>query len=516
MANKILKIPSYSVELWSNTGVYVADVSDIIATDLSMSFALNDVEQIAFSLDLVQFEAKCKRIGAEPRNILDPYRTEVRIRRDDFYLVGGQVVYVQANFNNQSANIIEVRCTGYLNYFKDRYITPGKGPSKNAALYVNRTYAQLARQLITDTQSSYNYVVNNSFEADLTGWSYTGQSGGSILRNTAAFYTSPASLSVNGPTTTSGTRIARYSLLLKKGNSYDVTAWVRKNNTNTSSNISVYLYGQESIIGSPTQVSGAIWTKLSMTFSPTVDITGVGFQSADGDFLIDDITIELTGDNSLRRNFGVTLGVDTASATQDSTRSRINDYDDQNVKEGIINLTKLESDNFDFKFTHDKVFNIYSRLGSDKPEIELVYPQNIYSMNVSRDASTLGNKIMGIGSGMGEERLESTAVDGTSALAYKVREKIPLFNNVSTQSVLDNNVVGTLHEYTFLYEKLALSLHSNVINPAEVNVGDAVTIRVDGSTFINNVFGLYRITAMDIHVNINSSEDISAKVEAWA
>lgn len=515
MANKILKIPSYSVELWSNTGVYVADVSDIISTDLSISFSLNDVEQIGFSLDLVQFEAKCARIGAVPRNILDPYRTEVRIRRDDVYLVGGQVVYVQANFNNQSANIIEVRCTGYLNYFKDRYITPGKESSKDGSLYVNRTYAQIARQLVIDTQASYNYVLNGSFTTDATGWSYDGTSGGSIARNTSAFNTTPASLSVIGSAPTTGTRTARYSVILKQGNTYDVSAYVRKNNVSTSSTVFVYAYGQNGAVGPVATISGTTWTKISFSFSPSANTTFLGFSSTTGDFLLDDVVVELTGDNTTRRDFGVTLGVDTASPFQNATRSRIDDYDNQNVKDGIINLTKLEADNFDFKFSHDKVLNIYSRLGSDKPEIELVYPQNIYSMTVGRDASTLANKIKGIGSGMGEERLESTAVDGLSALAYKVREKIPLFNNVSTQSVLDNNTIGTLYEYTSLYESLALSLHTNVINPTEVNVGDAITIRVDGSTFIDSVFGLYRIIGMDLHINKNSAEDISLKVIQW-
>lgn len=368
----MLETPEYTVELWSLSGVYVADVSDILTSGLRINFKLNDVESVDFTLDLVQFEAKCARIGAEPRNILDPYRSEVRIRRNDIYIVGAQVVQVNANFNNQSPNSIEVRCTGYLNFFKDRYITPGVLPSADGSLYSDRTYAQIAWQLIEDTQSQDN-----------------------------------------------------------------------------------------------------------------------------GDF-------------------GVTLGVDYASPDQAATRTRRYDYDNQNVKDGIINLTKLEADNFEFRFEPDKTLNFYTRLGSDMPEIELVYPQNISSVKVLRDASTLANRIIGYGSGIGDERISSVQLDFYSSTAYKVRERIELFNSVSTQETLDDNTEAVLYEYRNMYEIPSLSLHTSVIDPNEVKVGDAIYVRIDNSTFISNVNGMYRILEMDIDVGVDGQEDISIDVTEWA
>jgi len=368
IATESLDIPEYTVELWSSTGVYMADVSNILVSGLSIDIPLNDVEQVDFSLDLIQFEEKCARIGATPKNVLDPYRTEVKIKRNGAYLLGTQVVQAEVNLNNESANTIEVRTTGYLNLFKDRYITPGVAPASNAGVYANKTYAQLAQRLILDTQYQTN-----------------------------------------------------------------------------------------------------------------------------GDF-------------------GVRIGSDTASEAQNPGRTRQGDYDNQNVKDGIINLTKLEADNFDFKFTWDKKFNVYERLGSDKPDIELVYPFNVVSMKILRDASTLANKIIGLGSGLGDERLSHTEIDSTSASTYVIREKIELFNSVNNQNTLESNVQGLIPIYKDMYESPVVELTNGAVIPGEVWVGDAVLVRVEGSSFIETIDDMYRITNMRIRVTNDLEENISLKL----
>lgn len=367
-----LDIPEYTVELWSSTGIYTADVSNLLVSSLRINMPLNDVEQVDFTLDLIQFEEKCARIGANPINILDPYRTEVKIKRNGAYLLGTQVVQVQINLNNDSPNTIEVKSTGYLNLFKDRYITPGESPAADVSAYSNKTYAQLSQRLIIDTQSQD--------------------------------------------------------------------------------------YG----------------------------------------------------------DFGVTLGEDNASLDQSMTRTREGDYDNQNVKDAILNLTKLENDNFDFKFTWDKRYECYTRIGEDKPNVELVYPQNIVSMYISRDASTLANKIIGIGSGIGIERLTSVSIDSTSATAYSIRERIELYNSTSNQSTLDSSVEGLVPIYKDIYETPTVELTNGAIQPGEIITGDAVLVRVEGSTFSTSINDLYRIINMTIAVSKDSEETITLKLVKWS
>lgn len=355
-----MNAPEYTVELWDINGVYVADVSNIISGDLKIQAKLNDAEDVEFSLDLVQFESLCESINETPRNILEPYRTDVRIRRNGQYILGSQVVQASVNFNNESPNSLQVKCTGYLNYFKDRYVTKD---------YTSSKYALMAWDLIDTTQTGTN------------------------------------------------------------------------------------------------------------------------------------------------RNFGVTLGGDTASTGQSS--GRVRNYDLQEVKDGIINLTKLENDNFDFYFTADKKIYLTPRMGSNKPEIELVYPQNIASMSVTRDASTLANRIIGLGSGIGDERLQSVVIDNASASTYKVRERTEMFNSVINSAALDANTNGVLTVYKDIYEVPSMNIQPNELDLNSVWLGDAVTLRVDGSTFIDNVDGIYRIINIGISVSVDGEESISIDVIKW-
>ena len=200
-------------------------------------------------------------------------------------------------------------------------------------------------------------------------------------------------------------------------------------------------------------------------------------------------------------DFGVTLGVDLASPNQSATRTRMKEYDLQEVKDGIINLTKLENDNFDFEFTPQKVFNVYSRLGSDKPEIELVYPDNITSMTVKRDATSLYNKFIGLGSGIGDERLAFSATDNISAITYRLRERVELFNNIETLSILQDSVLGKLPIYKDIEELPSLNISTGDIDINTVKVGDAISVVINDSSYVNSINGMYRIVEIGGNVS---------------
>lgn len=358
--NETLQSPDYTVELWDLDGIFVADISHIIRTSLRLSSKLNDVEDISLTIDLVQFEKMCADIGVLPRNILEPYVTDIRIRRNGQYLMGGQVVAVQGNFNTSDYSL-EIKATGYLNYFKDRYKTGN---------YTNKTYAQIAWQMIKDSQDT-----------------------------------------------------------------------------------------------------GANW------------------------------------------DFGVTLGGDSASSGQ--AGNRVREYDNQEIKDGIINLTKLENDNFDFYFTHDKKVYFTPRQGSDKPEIILEYPQNLASMIIAKDASTLANTILAIGSGMGDERIEATANSVSSQLNYKVRQRVSTYSDVSQMATLQAKVRGERDFYSELYSRPIVHVRPGELDINDVWIGDAVTIRNYVSTTLS-LDGLYRIVGLDIDWSVDGEENVSLEVEAWS
>jgi len=498
MSPEVLNTPEYTVEVWDINGVFVMDISDLIATSLRITREVNTVEDISFAIDLVQFELRCASVGANPRSIIEPYRTDIKIRRNGVYLVGGQVVQANINFNQQDTNKIEIKCTGYLNYFKDRFISD---------FYRNKTYAQMARQLITDTQSQPNLISNSHFYTDVGGWFAIDS--GYIAWDANEGYNYPGSLYVSvttGPNTFGG---ARWPEGLLAGVTYTLS--FKAKTTTTGGNI---YYDSGAGVAGSTAVSTTNWTPYTFTWTQAANSSRIDIKSTGSmNFYLDDVKLTSSLDNPAYFDFGVTLGVDNASAGQAATRQRT--YDLQNVKDGIVNLTKLENDNFDFEFTANKVFNIYARLGSDKPEVELVYPQNITSVRVTRDASTLANRIIGLGSGIGSERLETVATGYSSAAAYRIRERTETFNSVQEQSTLDANTFGKLNVYETMYEVPALTVEANHLDLDEVTLGDAITIRIDNSSFVNTINGMWRIMKMTINVDRDMNESVSLDVEAW-
>ena len=490
----------YIVEVWDINDVFVADISHLISGSLRINRKLNDVDDIAFSIDLVQFEKLCASIGARPLNILEPYRTDIKIRRNGEYMVGAHVVRTNVNFNASETNKIEIQCTGYLNHLKDRLMTKS---------YERRTYAQIARELITDTQAAYNHVKNSSFANGITGW--INSDGGYILWDknlghdgNGALYSSVTT----GPNTFGG---AMWQMPTTAGLQYTVKFWYRA----LTAGGTIYI-AHDNVAPriNETPIVDTNWTYFETTF--TAPNSGIGISiKTDGstDFWLDEVVISDNIDAPIRRSFGITLGADNASANQQNDRVR--NYDLQNIKDAIINLTKLENDNFDFSFDANKVFTTYTRLGSDKPHVELVYPQNITSLTTARDAQTLYNKIFGLGAGIGDERLEATLLDTDSSLVYRVREKTELYNSVEIMNTLTTNTYGALIEQKDMYDDVAVTVSNNTLDLNDVIVGDAIYVRIDGSSYVDYINGLFRIVEMSLDVSPEMQESVKLTLKKW-
>lgn len=501
MLPKVLEIPEYSIEVWDINDVFVADISHLVASDISFKLAINQPEDFYISIDLVQFEKLCEQIGARPLNIIEPYRTDIRVKRNGDYLFGVHVIDVQANFNSQETNKLLIQCSGYLNYFKDRYITNE---------YRGMTYAQISRALIKETQEAYNYVTNSRFEQGIVGWENI--DGGYIQYVKNGGKNSFGGLFANvteGPNSYGGARWSK-NLNLKAGTQYTLTFDAR------TDSLSGYLYVR-TWAGNPTWTSSSLntsWETYTLTWTQGVDSNYLDIKSEGNvDFWVDNVVLNDNINTAQNRNFGVTLGYDFASNSQET--NRIRNYDLQNIKDGIINLTKLENDNFEFQFTADKRYDVYTKLGSTKPNIEFVYPQNITSMSARRSAQGLFNQVTGVGAGIGSERLESLQFDKNSAAVYRARETVELFNSVSTQGVLDNNVTGYLSLSKDLYDIISVNISNNEFDLNEIKLGDVIYIRVDGSTYVDFVNSFYRIIEINVNVSQNMEERVKLELEKY-
>lgn len=133
----------YEFELWIN-GVMVADITRL-AQSRKFTIKRNDSEELEFTLDVKAFEAHCVAAGRDPEATLVPYVTDVRVKRMGSYLFGVQVVDIAYTFNEAGASMV-VKSTGFLDLFRDRYIT------KN---YTLDEVTFIARDMLDETQVVY-------------------------------------------------------------------------------------------------------------------------------------------------------------------------------------------------------------------------------------------------------------------------------------------------------------------------------------------------------------------------
>lgn len=505
-ADRILEVVQYDVEIWDwHTGDYVADISNILTDGLDITWVLNDAEDLTFSIDLVQFEKKCEAMGSTPDEVLTPYVHDIRVRRNGEYILGCQVVETSIEIPNDEPPRINVKCTGFLNLFKDRYI------SEPLAGY---TYAGIARKLVERGQQADPVIKNSTIDIDASYWLSTT---GALAKSTVAPKVGAGCLQVT-----------------RSGTGWVVTGTQMRINASTPMHVEVWVSGQggrpiyfrerqyinqsadQRTLYSFTPVASDTWYRVEFDFT-TYWVDGYILieqdrTNANVDLRVDDCWVTRVDDEDSLQDFNVALGEDTASAYQEPNRQMA--YALQNIKDALVDLTEMEDDNFDFEFLPDRTFNCYHRKGAVKQGIEAVYPGNVDSMNINRTAANLANKIQNIGSGIGDERIEVWATDRTSREKYGTRESVITNNNVSIKGTLSALAEGRLKDSKDPTNLPKLSVHDSSINPSNVQVGDAITVKIDnGDEYLTTVNGIYRVMEISLNVSQENVESMDLTLE---
>lgn len=202
-------------------------------------------------------------------------------------------------------------------------------------------------------------------------------------------------------------------------------------------------------------------------------------------------------------DLGVTLGHTEVTFNSDL------DADFKDVKSIIQLYTYAQPTTYDFEITPDKVFNTYLNMGSDRTYIQLIYPQNIKSIRIPRSSDTLYNRVIGLGSGIGNERLQTIRNNSNSQLKYRIRSTKETFNDVKRLNTLNNNADGVLNQSYEVQVLPEIDVNGNEVDLDILRVGDWVYVRIDGSAYSDDVDGTYRIFGMRIGVDQNNFETVS-------
>jgi len=523
---RFLATPQYDIEVWTRDGDFVADISKYLTTDLSITWKLNDVEELSFSISLDALEL-LRQNGVSTIDLLTPYAHDIRVRRNGEYIVGCQVVEANVKVDNDQIPTVEVKATGFLNIFKDQYI------SEPMAGY---TYPEMAHKLINRAQHADCLVKNPTGDIDASYW----LSDTSSVAQTTVSYAGAGAIQASAsssPTTLST------QLNVRSGTLISVNVWV----SGAIGTVNVYereLINQSSnqvLIGSLSLTSAGTYTQLVVnSYTTSFDNGYIYFSEAQTGtpLRIDNCFVSRIDDEDSLNNHYVgciysglddtTGGTGHNYATSGYTDREFN-YELQNVKDAIMDLTQMGEDYFEFEFTPDRIFNTYDRKGSDRTDIEIMYPGNVHSMTVERSAADLANKIQEIGSGIGDERLEVVLSNYDSRLLYGTRESAVTQNNVSLEETLEGLAQGELDERSELIPVISVQIQDGSINCGNVQTGDVLAVRIGDylgvlgqqqnlSTRIHlellgGVEGWYRVKQIQARVAQDGGEALTLKLE---
>lgn len=202
-------------------------------------------------------------------------------------------------------------------------------------------------------------------------------------------------------------------------------------------------------------------------------------------------------------DYGVRRGVDIGGGRTKRDRN----YSRKEVASLILQMSQV-IDGPDFDFSPDKKFNTYAAKGAYRPDVRLTYPGNIQEFSFNRTVEKVANYIYGIGSGNGDDAVQSTAEDATSENYIYRREKVMTWNSVVEQDTLNEHTNASLHYYKDIIELPSVTLKDNTLDLSQVDVGDTISLELLSNISLRHVNGFYRIEKIDCTVDENDSEKV--------
>lgn len=136
-------IKDYELELrgaWS--GAIIDEISDI-CTGRKWSVTRNGIETLEFTMDLDAFEQRMALLGEDPYSIMMAYTADIIVVKKGVRKFGTHIYDRQYSLDVDGKSV-SVKADGYLNLFKDRYITK---------TYTPQSMTDIAWDLIDETQS---------------------------------------------------------------------------------------------------------------------------------------------------------------------------------------------------------------------------------------------------------------------------------------------------------------------------------------------------------------------------
>lgn len=112
----------YEVLVYSKDGLPMGNIF-ALCKNFQWQKVRNDAGSVSFDLNLEQYESYIEEIGFgdDPFAFMETGRNDIRVKRNGQWLIGTNVIKFDYSVD-ENAVMMKVQCTGYLNYYKKRYI----------------------------------------------------------------------------------------------------------------------------------------------------------------------------------------------------------------------------------------------------------------------------------------------------------------------------------------------------------------------------------------------------------
>ncbi len=498
-----LKIPDYRIELYdSKSNKMLADLSNIAISDLTIEKERNQPDFGDVTIEYTQFIKKMERTSTWSQNVLEPYLTNVVIKRDFKPLTGGYLEHVSLKLSQVGKEELQVKFSGFGEMLNKRFIEVGYG---------GMTYAQMARQIVTDAQHEKNYIENYAFETSedwFDGWTYSSGEeptrsnprlwGGGIyiLSGQGIRYNFPDKMESNHGD-------LFFSFYSKHSGTYRIDLIDSNNST------------IRSVSGS---VSGESFVKNSITIPNTSqEVYGIRFNVLSGNLDLSEFQLYKKPSPGDEYDLGIRFGDYYPDVNWPATRTR--HYHQQNAKDALYNLSKLAEnpeENFEYNFSWDRKFNLYEYEGNPAVVKTITYPGDIQTIEIERGIEEVYNTNYGSAQ---EEQSTSTS-DGVSSVVkwatlaqdkssinkYGVLAKYSSYSGVKNQQDLDNAAKADLNIHNDIQTVPSLLIETNKLNPSNLSIGDATGLNVLADEYFSFLNGAYRIYSYRLNITTDSVE----------
>lgn len=532
---------------------FIVDISSLAISNIRITKERNLPDTLDVTIEYTQFKKKLAEEGSMAKNVLMPWLTEIKIQRNFKTIFTGSLYSMSLNLSSVGREELTLKCMDWGQKLDKRLVSVG---------FRNMSYPQIAQALINEAQHELNWIENYAFEYSdnetyFSEWVYNNNPDPDNKPARADDYYWGVSSKVGVKLNANDKIITPLQIatraIQQDDLSYILDAYNYHNDEQIQFTFDYYCAESTTITltfctgewGNLTQIDTTTmtvpasvdrWTtSQTHTFTlPSAYLTYVQV-STNKAIAVSEFQLYRTPVDGDEYDLDIRQGIidptyidnhgEQHTYTFDQTRVR--HYHLQNVKDALYNLTKLESDQFEFEFTEDKVFNCYKYRGCpvSDPAMIATYPGIIQDLSVDRDIDSIINtnyahadetlKLQVQADGGGTDTKDYTRrwkyaiKDIKSTSRFGSMSDISSYDGVNSRDNIRDKTISDLKSYADIQNVPSISVDSNIYNPDNLHLGDAVGVKVLEDEIFFYINDVYRVYSLEINVSRDTVESMS-------